>query len=320
MLISAEYKDIGTILYANPTAFDLLGALPGHLVGSSIMDYIPKPYSRSHNLYMLRYLKTCKDVHLHFPEEFILLNERGYLIEVYMNVCLASFDNINFYVLRFKKRERRREIAVIDEYGSILAHSELFAYYIGVQNKYLENICIMSLVDFDLEKLKSEKFLIYNLKRLTVAFLLVEIPFRNTPIHLFIISENLSSPFSIDKSIEHKKVFFNSEVIKQNEEEEFCELSEFCDLNSERLKPPNHSSKPDDYNDLSYSETLKRKSEVNISNVTSLIEKAETNIAKVDVFDSVLCSDQQKLDKCLSVINRRFFCLKLLLKISVLYI
>ena len=325
LLISAEYKDTGTILFANQTAIDLLGAHSGHLMGSLIMDYIPKPYNRNHNVYMLRYLMTCTDVHLHFPEEFILLNERGFLIEVYMNVCLASFDHRNMYVLRFKKRERRREIAVIDEYGNILAHSELFGFYVGVHNKYLENVCITSLVDFDLEKLKSEKFLIYNLKRLTVAFLLIEIPFRNIPIHLFIISENLNSPFSIDKSIEHKKVFFNSEVIKLNEEEEFCELSDICcDIDSEKLilenKPLKQLSNAEENYEMSYSETLKRKSEVNISNVTSLIEKAETNIAKIDVFESVLSSDQQKLDKCLFIINRRFFILKLLLKISVLYI
>jgi PAS domain-containing protein len=336
VLISAELKDIGQILFANRIAFDLLGTSSTHLLGRSINDFVPKPFDRNHNFYLARHSTSCSDVHLSFPEEFIILNEQGFLMEVNLNIFMASVNTQNVYVMKFKKRDRRREIAIVDLSGNIFSHSELFGYYLGIQAKFLGNVNIKNVLeDLDLEKLRNERFLLYQLKRLTVAFMLIEITFRTRPIYLFIISENLNSPFTNDKSEVQKKVFFDSEVINLNNEEEFCRLSDVELSQKEEIKVDYGVSGKEETFDLlsnekndestklrvalTISEGLKRKSELNISIVSTIIEKNEVRTENLEVVYAKFSPDQEKLNQVLNSIKKKYFTLQVLTKVVVIF-
>ena len=229
LIISADEQDLGTILYSNSIALQILDADEDSVLGSLITEYIPEPYRSKHTKYLGNYAKNCKSVFLDFPSAFFLLTHKKFLIEIYMSICICGMNDKHFYYFKFRRLIKDREIALLDSSGSILAHSELMSYYLNVPFQNLVNCYLPDIMrNLDFDELKREKYLIHQLKWIKVGLTYIELPFRSHFFYILILSKNLKPPFKKlkDATIEDCKLFEPFDDVCEFDDEEFCELSD----------------------------------------------------------------------------------------------
>ena len=234
LVISADEEDLGTILYTNPNALKILDADADSVLGSKITEYIPEPYGSKHNKYLSNYAKKCKSVFLELPSTFFLLTYKRFLIEITMTICICVINDKEFYYFKFRKLSKDREIVLLDFSGSILAHSELFSYYISVPYQNLVNCYLQDVIkDLNFDHLKRDKYLIHQLKWIKVSLTFIEFPFRTHFFYILFLSKTLAPTLEKLKgtTIEDLNLFEPVDDVCEFTDEEYCELSDdFCQV------------------------------------------------------------------------------------------
>ncbi|CAG9329397.1 unnamed protein product [Blepharisma stoltei] len=131
LIVSADPKLFGIVVYANSCAGQILSQPANHIIGSKLSNYIPDPFSRNHDEYLRRYLINCKSPDVESIMSYFLKNERGYLVGCDFKISLVSLINHVYFVVSLDANAKHREFALVSEIGEIYAHSELFPQIIS---------------------------------------------------------------------------------------------------------------------------------------------------------------------------------------------
>lgn len=131
LLISAERGTVGDILYGNEQFARIIHGSISTLINSDLNSLIPQVFVSGHNEVMTEYASFCKNCKVEFPQLFFIVNERGYLVECYMNITCASLGDSLFYLVVARKFDTSRQIVLVNEHGVIVGHSEYLKNFTG---------------------------------------------------------------------------------------------------------------------------------------------------------------------------------------------
>jgi len=133
LLISADPENLGVVIYANTKAASILGTSVDTMLGSDFKSLIPPPYDSFHNQVLERFLLYSEQPKLRFPENFAILNQQGYLVEITMYSKAISLESYPILSFLFREMNPDREVAIVSEEGIINSHSENFPRQLGYQ-------------------------------------------------------------------------------------------------------------------------------------------------------------------------------------------
>ncbi|CAG9317100.1 SPG7_3 [Blepharisma stoltei] len=146
ILVSCADDSFGTIVYLNEKASQLLKAPIGSIHGSSILNYIPQPYDALHENLIRNFIFECNSTEIIPHRQLFFQNHAGFLVETHFLIKLTAFHNCAYFLISFQPRDISRELAILSEGGIVIAHTEAFPYYIGIEEKSVKNKKLVDIV------------------------------------------------------------------------------------------------------------------------------------------------------------------------------
>ncbi|CAG9328643.1 unnamed protein product [Blepharisma stoltei] len=145
MVISAQKRNFGIIIYANEIAAQLLKDTVDNMVGNKIDQYIPEPYNEFHAETMKRFVDTCTEPQLGKRDTLFIRDHNGYLSEVKFLIRLTALDESLYYMVSMMACTKNREAALISKEGMIYNHSQDFHRLLNIESscliyKYIDNV------------------------------------------------------------------------------------------------------------------------------------------------------------------------------------
>ena len=155
MLLSGNSESVGSIVYINTEAANILGTTSRLALGMNIASFLPQTIisQQSHDFAMRRFLQfsTSNDVGL--PFTLFVVDMAGFLVEVHIQVKCMSLDLRQFYIAALKRITAPREVCVFDKEFLIKTHTKSFPYLVGFSDQLVlyANMKIEQMVgNFDL--------------------------------------------------------------------------------------------------------------------------------------------------------------------------
>ena len=139
LIISGAFESFAIITYVNDTVGKILKQPANTIIGNSISSYIPYPFNINHNFHMKKYILCCETADIPLPLGLFLQNDSGFLIECFVQVKCTALEKNPFFIVLMRERRSDREIAILKSNGLILNHSEKFASFIGVKEKFIKD-------------------------------------------------------------------------------------------------------------------------------------------------------------------------------------
>ncbi|OMJ95984.1 hypothetical protein SteCoe_547 [Stentor coeruleus] len=132
MLISANKKDFGRVLYLSRSMSIFLSVIQTDSTNHYLKDFIPKVFHDTHYKRMEMSLKDFNDDKLFTNITLFLCDSYGFLVECSLNIDCVGYDSsVTFVVGASPIRNIGRETALITTDGDILNHSQRLPYFLG---------------------------------------------------------------------------------------------------------------------------------------------------------------------------------------------
>lgn len=136
ILVSGNLETVGTITYINSPACNMLSVQARVAVGMNVSTFIPA-YAidmRQHNKALLRFLATCSSYEVAVPKSLFLVDNSGFLVEVFIQIRCMVLDHDPFFIVVLKKTSHEREMALFDENYVIQEHTRSFPLKVGFED------------------------------------------------------------------------------------------------------------------------------------------------------------------------------------------
>ena len=116
MIISGSLNETGKILFASNNLKGLLGLNFDKERKNYLYEIIPKPYSESHDLNLIKFVMNSLSNKLEVNASLFLSNNEGFLIECILHIECVGFDSSVMFITIFDfNKTFDREAAIIDE-------------------------------------------------------------------------------------------------------------------------------------------------------------------------------------------------------------
>lgn len=135
ILISANRESLGEIMFINDISAQILQGSIGEITGNSLSRYIPDPYSKTHDVYLKRFLDDYNASDVETPNILFILDSKGYLKECQNLVRLTPLSNYLYFLVGLRPIDSTRQVALTTKDGLIYAHSQEFSDFLGFKNK-----------------------------------------------------------------------------------------------------------------------------------------------------------------------------------------
>ncbi|CAG9311209.1 unnamed protein product [Blepharisma stoltei] len=153
-IISAEEDSFGTILFSNSVAKSITQSLVT-IDGCNIMDIIPSYYREKMKEELNNILHYSSTEEIDLREGLFLNFHSNFIVECIGKVCITSIDNFFIFMLIFKQKETKNEIALISENGEICGYTKNFPKAVKISSEILAGFNIKKLFseekEFDLQ-------------------------------------------------------------------------------------------------------------------------------------------------------------------------
>ena len=116
MVISGDSKETGKIIYSSNNLKAILGINFDEDGGSYLTELIPKPYSKNHDLKLIKFIRNSLTNKMIGDIPLFLSNKEGFLIECIINSeCLGYESSVMFIAILDFAKNFDREAAIVDE-------------------------------------------------------------------------------------------------------------------------------------------------------------------------------------------------------------
>ncbi|CAG9317119.1 unnamed protein product [Blepharisma stoltei] len=188
ILVSCSDESFGSIVYINEKAAQLLKASIGNIMGSSIMNYIPQPYDKMHENFMRNFILECSSIELSSHSKLFFQSHAGFIVESSFLIKLTAFHNCSYFLISFKPRTNIREIALVSNEGYIIAHSEMFSFYLTNEVKIIKNKNLSEVLPLgDIEKMKDFEPWLLPYKDRELILLKIKKAIKNSSLNIIIL-------------------------------------------------------------------------------------------------------------------------------------
>jgi hypothetical protein len=135
IFVSLDNGKRGEIINANPNIENLVGYRADTLIGTLIDNLLPNDIARNHDIFLLNYLRTGKQVFVNKMTELFLINNKKYMVPVtiYMKNFLNCGNSSACVLTFFRLREEKRDFIFCNSQGKILNTSERFSSIVGLR-------------------------------------------------------------------------------------------------------------------------------------------------------------------------------------------
>lgn len=180
IIICASDYNFSKIIFLNEKASEIFGCDRGAIIGSDINNFIP--VVSNHCEYMRKFVEDFRKVNIKMPFNSFFLDTQGFLKDCNLIIKLTSLHNSPVFLVSLVERLRKREIAILDNEGRILAHSQKLNDLFGMElkGKLLEDLLpikLMHLKAFEVNTIESIKgkinFALVNFLRFSPNFKLI---------------------------------------------------------------------------------------------------------------------------------------------------
>lgn len=137
IVVSGYPKEIGTIIFINTAAIELLGAhKSADILGMNFCHLIPPPFDKVHQNVLERFLLFGNKTELKRPH-LVVLDSEGFCIEVTMQFRLAFHSQVPYFIVDLIPRLPRECLILCSPEGKIYAFSQELN---GIVTKEMLNI------------------------------------------------------------------------------------------------------------------------------------------------------------------------------------
>ncbi|CAG9317095.1 unnamed protein product [Blepharisma stoltei] len=193
ILASCSNESFGTIVYINDKASQLLMSSMGNIIGSSILNFIPQPYSSRHEKLMKDFVFNCNSIEVPFHDSLFFLQNNGYLLECDFLIKLTAFHNCAYFLLSFKESAKKRQIALISEENAILAHTERFSSYFGLEGENIKGALVSDLIPIaDICTVREYEPLRISFKNRELIIIHIAKEIKTKVVHIIAIIDDIS--------------------------------------------------------------------------------------------------------------------------------
>ena len=154
-LISANSFDFGKIVFNNEKFNSLLEVTNENFKNHHISSIFPESFSFFENEKLLSFMKTTMDATNYLENSLVILNLKGFLVEVNVTVTLVSFIR-NYFVIVLEKLNVERDSALVMKDGTVSLHSEGLMKLIG-RSTDIKGMNISQIANIEMKLLKKYK-------------------------------------------------------------------------------------------------------------------------------------------------------------------
>ncbi|CAG9311183.1 unnamed protein product [Blepharisma stoltei] len=170
LIISNEDSNFGEILYADQKSAEFLNLQLGSIKNDNISNFIHPYYKEKLKEDLKQFIKYSSSSEMDLTKGFFLTKNAHNLLQLEGKILLTSINGLLVAILAFKPKNVKQEIALLNEEGEIICHSNNFPRYVGKSE---------GLIGFDLKNLfyNSEDFRLqlntpYHLSSLKIFLML----------------------------------------------------------------------------------------------------------------------------------------------------
>ncbi|CAG9317096.1 unnamed protein product [Blepharisma stoltei] len=193
ILASCSSENFGTIVYINDKASQLLMSSMGNIIGLSILNFIPQPYSLRHEKLMKDFIFNCNSTEILSHDTLFFLQNTGYLLECNFMIKLTAFHNCAYFLISFRECSIQRQLALISEEGIILSYTEGFLKYFGWEGKNIKGNILSDIIPIsDLFKMKEAEPFTFKLNDREIAMTYITKTIKTKNIHMIVIIDNIN--------------------------------------------------------------------------------------------------------------------------------
>lgn len=138
IIVSCDPNYFTRIVYANSQAMDILGYSNKVLIGLSLSDLIPYPYSEIHSMNIKRFIfnRNMHSIEIH-PNVLFFTNSDVRMVPVLCNIQVDVLGSHPCFLVSFLRYEKTPNMALLSDDGVILSHTEYFNTYIQESSENL---------------------------------------------------------------------------------------------------------------------------------------------------------------------------------------
>ncbi|CAG9317097.1 unnamed protein product [Blepharisma stoltei] len=223
ILASCNNESFGTIVYINDKASQLLMSSMGNIIGSSILNFIPQPYSSHHEKLMKDFIFNCNSIEVPSHDTLFFLQNTGYLLECDLLIKLTAFHNCAYFMISFQESSLKRQLALISEEGIILSHTEKFSNSFNLEEENLKGKLLSDIIPInDVFEIKEFEPLKITQKGRELFVTRISKPIKTKKIHIIAIIDDVNE---IQKWKEAKSPAFTRELGSVYSEEDKMKIN-----------------------------------------------------------------------------------------------
>jgi hypothetical protein len=138
IVVSCDPNYFARVVYANSQAIDILGYSHKVLIGSSLTNLIPYPYSEIHCMNIKRFMinRNINSIEIH-PKVLFFTNSDIRMVPVLCNIQVDVLGSHPCFLVSFLRYEKSPNMALINDDGVILSHTECFNTHIEERSENL---------------------------------------------------------------------------------------------------------------------------------------------------------------------------------------
>ena len=124
MIVSGWHKNLGTIIYANSSFYNLLDIhLSSQLIGVNFIEFMPAPFDKMHKSVLFRFLSVRNSTELR-REHLFLIDSHKFCIEVTMYFRVAFYKCYPYFIVGFKQMVPPLDLILCTTQGEIISISK----------------------------------------------------------------------------------------------------------------------------------------------------------------------------------------------------
>ena len=202
-LVSASGGNFGEIVFSNDKLQNLLEISEESIQFQQISEFFPVNFTFFSNTELMDFKETTISSTSYIKESMMIIDCKGYLIEVLIHANLVSF-NKDYYLFIIEPLELSRDIVLITKEGLILHYSEGLSRLIDI--KEIQGKNISEILSLDFSSLKTMKNMKIMIKSRSFLISYKKLKIRNASLHMVHIIDYEDSFENVP--INHEKIIF----------------------------------------------------------------------------------------------------------------
>ena len=134
------------VTYANTKAFETLGYTYKEITGINLSKLAPPRTGLFDNAMIQNTVQKTMQTEIIFEKLSLMKHKKGHLIAIQLKISFEALDGEPFLLISFRKHDFDQEVALMDNSGLILGHTERFTKELRIKEDFCKGFYIFNVV------------------------------------------------------------------------------------------------------------------------------------------------------------------------------